>query len=74
TLVWPLYARFATSALAAPTRDPELLPWQYVGLARVAKGRGDMDAARTSVAEAISADAAAGGHTGAAEAARALLE
>jgi hypothetical protein len=47
-------ARFAASALAAPTRDPELLPWLCAGLARVAKAQDDLGDAKAYAAAAVS--------------------
>lgn len=61
------------NALRRPTRDAATLPWLYFGVALVAKGAGDAEALRWAVDAAVAADAAAGGATGAAEEARALL-
>ncbi|HEX8161245.1 MAG TPA: M1 family aminopeptidase [Pyrinomonadaceae bacterium] len=62
------------AALASPTRRPNLLPWAYYLLARTAKELHDEAALRRAVEAATSADAAAGGHTGATGAAQALLK
>ena len=52
-------AAHARAALAAPTRDPELVSLAYAQLALVARARGDLDTLRWAVAGAIAADAAA---------------
>lgn len=61
------------ASLAAPSRRADTLPWVYFFLAQAAKELHDDAALRRAVDAAVSADAAAGGHTGAAGAARALL-
>jgi hypothetical protein len=59
-------------ALASPVRRPETLPFVYLQLARVAKNLNDETTFRRAIESTITADAAAGGHTGAVELARAL--
>lgn len=58
-------------ALEEPVRDPELLPWVYLGLARAR--RADPEARRRAAAAALLADALRGGTTGAGPEARRLL-
>jgi hypothetical protein len=60
-------------ALASPVRRPDRLPWVYYFLATVAKQLNDQATLRWAVEGAITSDAALGGHTGWASAARALL-
>ena len=58
-------------ALEEPARDPELLPWVYLSLARVQGA--DPGARRRAAAAALQADALRGGTTGVAPEARRLL-
>src|SRR5215469_10606186 len=62
------------TALESPSRDRETLPWAYYGLALFAQGSQDDSLLRFAVDAATSADASAGGKTGAAQAARALIK
>jgi len=62
------------AALGSPSRDAETLPWAYYGLALFAQGTHDDSLLRFAVGAVISADAKAGGTTGAAQAARALIK
>lgn len=61
-------------ALESPSRDPDTLPWAYYGLALLAQATHDDALLRFAVDAATSADSAAGGNTGAAQAARALIK
>jgi Peptidase family M1 domain len=61
------------ASLTSPTRRADTLPWVYFFLAQAAKELGDDATLRWAVDAAIAADAVAGGRTGAAGAARALL-
>lgn len=61
------------AALASPSRDPKILPWVYYRYALVAQALHDDAKLRWAVEASISADAAAGGNTGAAGLARGLL-
>jgi len=62
------------AALESPSRDPETLPWAYYGLALFAQGTHDDSLLRFAVNATTSADAVAGGRTGTAHAARALIK
>ena len=62
------------AALANPTRRAETLSWAYLQLAPIAKKLNDQSTLRWAVDAATTADAAAGGRTGAAEQARRLLD
>lgn len=61
-------------ALESPSRDPETLPWAYYGLALLAQATDDEGLLRFAVDAATSADTAAGGNTGAPQAAHALIK
>jgi hypothetical protein len=60
-------------AAAAPRRPPQLLPQIYLLLARVYKQRGDLDAMRHAIEQAITADAMIGGAAGAIQAAASIV-
>jgi hypothetical protein len=59
-------------ALASPSSRPEDLPWAYYSLARVARALNDDALFRSAIESVRTADLAAGGRTGAPEAARRL--
>jgi hypothetical protein len=59
-------------ALASASSRPEDLPWAYYSLARVAKALNDDALFRSAIESVRTADLAAGGRTGATEAARRL--
>jgi hypothetical protein len=60
------------AALASPTRRAEDLPWAYFRLATLAQAIDDRALLHRAVGDVESADAAAGGESGATAAARAL--
>jgi hypothetical protein len=59
-------------ALASPSSRPEDLPWAYYSLARAARALNDDALFRSAIDSVKTADLAAGGRTGAPEAARRL--
>jgi tetratricopeptide (TPR) repeat protein len=70
---WAEAEQHFDSALAAPTRDSNTLPFLYWRYAQVARNLGDDARLRWAVDAAVSADAAAGGKGTAPHLARALL-
>ena len=62
------------AALISPTRRGDTLPWVYVQLAKTAKKLNDQATLRWAVNAVTTADAAAGGRTGAIEEVRSLLQ
>lgn len=61
------------AALNGPARRTDILPWVYLQLATVARNLKDQPTLEWAVKAVVTADAAAGGSTGAVEAASALL-
>jgi len=61
------------AALTGPVRRAEVLPWVYLQLAKASKQLNDQSTLEWAVKAVISADAAAGGRTGAVEEALALM-
>lgn len=70
---WAEAQKHLDAALAAPSRDAEVLPWVYYRYALVAQALHDDAKLRWAVEATVSADAVAGGRTGAASMARGLL-
>ena len=65
--------KYLEAAVSNPSRRAAVLPWAYFYLARAAQGLNDKKTMNRAIENAISAETAVGGRTGAAKAARSLL-